>query len=257
MTRLFALLVVALLGVASAFQSSVRAVTSVALPLQMSIKGGKGGKSALLNMPRKLKRAIRSADTADKLKAIITPANDETLKALTFEGVRDSVLETLRSRANYLKVQVPATFGVNPPVKLDSIAVTATKTGKFTTLLAAVNAANLASAFTGEGKITLFAPTDEAFAALPEGTVDELLKDIPKLTSILQYHVLGSPYKSKKVLNVKDPLETLNAEKKLAIKVDKTSKEITIGDGAKILTADIKCAGGGIVHVIDKVLLPA
>lgn len=255
MFRLLVVLVVA--AVAVAFRASGRSgLTSVRSSLQMSVKGGKGGKSVLLNMPRKLKRAIRSADTADKLKAILTPANDDVLKALTFEGVRESVLETLRSRANYLKVQVPATFGVNPAVKLDSIAETATKAGKFNTLLAAVNAANLASAFTGEGKITLFAPTDEAFAALPEGTVDELLKDIPKLTSILQYHVLGSPYKSKKVLNVKDPLETLNPEKKLTIKVDKTSKEITIGDGAKILTADIRCAGGGIVHVIDKVLLP-
>ena len=93
MSRLFALLVVALVGVASAFQAigrtSLQSVRNSAL--QMSIKGGKGGKSALLNMPRKLKRAIRSADTADKLKAILTPANDETLKALTFEGVRDSV----------------------------------------------------------------------------------------------------------------------------------------------------------------------
>ncbi len=126
---------------------------------------------------------------------------------------------------------------------------TAIAAGDFTTLVAAIEAAGLVETLKGEGPFTVFAPTDDAFAALPEGTVEGLLNDIPTLTSILTYHVVPGAVMS---TDLSDGMmaETVNGQ----------SVTITIGegvqvDGANVTTADIE-ASNGVIHVIDAVILP-
>lgn len=120
------------------------------------------------------------------------------------------------------------------------------------TLVAAVTAAGLVETLSGPGPFTVFAPTNAAFAALPAGTLDELLKpeNKEKLTSILTFHVVAGNVKS---TDLSDGLKTVTVN----------GKEITIGvkegkvtvNGANVVTADL-AAGNGVVHVIDAVILP-
>jgi uncharacterized surface protein with fasciclin (FAS1) repeats len=127
----------------------------------------------------------------------------------------------------------------------------AVEDGRFTTLVAALQAAGLAETLAGEGPFTVFAPTDDAFAALPEGTVEALLADIPQLTSILLYHVVSGKVMASDVANL-ESAETLQGQP-VAISVD--GGEVGIND-AKVLITDIQ-ADNGVIHVIDSVLLPA
>ena len=122
--------------------------------------------------------------------------------------------------------------------------------GRFTTLVAAVQAAGLVDALSGEGPFTVFAPTDDAFAALPEGTVEGLLEDIPALTDILLYHVVGGDVKAADVVTL-DSAETLQGGS-LTITVEGDVVRI---NGAQVVIADIE-ASNGTIHVIDAVLLP-
>jgi uncharacterized surface protein with fasciclin (FAS1) repeats len=124
--------------------------------------------------------------------------------------------------------------------------------GSFKTLVAAVTAAGLAPVLSGPGPFTVFAPSDEAFAKLPAGTVEGLLKDIPKLKSILTYHVVAGkvPASTVVTLNGKKAATVNGAE--VSIKVDKSGVMV---DGAKVVTTDIMC-DNGIIHVIDSVILP-
>ena len=119
-----------------------------------------------------------------------------------------------------------------------------------TTLEAAVLAAELEGALSGEGPFTVFAPTDDAFAALPEGTVDALLNDIPALTAILTYHVAGGKVLSTD-LSDGMVITTLNGKD---VTVSITGEGVFIND-AKVMVADIP-ADNGVVHVIDAVLIP-
>jgi uncharacterized surface protein with fasciclin (FAS1) repeats len=124
--------------------------------------------------------------------------------------------------------------------------------GSFKTLVAAVKAAGLVETLKGEGPFTVFAPTDEAFAKLPEGTLEELLKPENKdqLVGILTYHVVPGKVDSKKVVGLKSA-KTVNG-KEVAIKVD--GKTVMVGE-AKVVKADVE-ASNGVIHVIDTVLLP-
>jgi len=119
----------------------------------------------------------------------------------------------------------------------------------FSTLVAAVTAAGLVETLQGEGPFTVFAPTDEAFAALPEGTVEALLADIPALTAILTYHVVPSAVMSG---DLEDGMmaETVNGAS-VTIGVGET---VTV-DGATVIQADVE-ASNGVIHVIDSVILP-
>ncbi len=131
-----------------------------------------------------------------------------------------------------------------------NIAETAKQAGQFTTLLAAVEAAGLGGALTGQDKLTVFAPTDVAFAKLPAGTVEGLLKDIPALTKILTYHVVAGTVSAQDVMKLK-----------LAKTLEGSNVAIDITDGVKInksrvTTADVNC-DNGVIHIIDTVLLPA
>lgn len=133
---------------------------------------------------------------------------------------------------------------------MPNIAETAKDAGQFSTLLAAVEAAGLADALTGDASLTVFAPTDEAFNKLPAGTVESLLQDIPKLKNILTYHVVEGNVLAEDVVKM-DSAKTLNGAD-LAIQAGDTVKI----NGATVLKADVK-ADNGVIHVIDTVLLPA
>lgn len=132
------------------------------------------------------------------------------------------------------------------------IVETAAAAGSFTTLLAAAEAAGLVEALKGEGPLTVFAPTDEAFAKLPEGTVANLLLPENKdaLAGILKMHVIAGKVKSKDLAGKVMDAETLNG----TVSVDGTDG-VTV-NGATVTQADIKTSNG-IIHVIDTVLLPA
>ncbi|MDF1727281.1 MAG: fasciclin domain-containing protein [Sulfitobacter sp.] len=128
---------------------------------------------------------------------------------------------------------------------------TAAEAGNFTTLLTAAEAAGLVETLKGEGPFTVFAPTDEAFAALPEGTVEDLLMPENKdmLTSILTYHVVPGAIMS---TDLQDDMEaeTVNGE---AITVDLDNGVMI--NNATVTTADIETSNG-VIHVIDTVLMP-
>lgn len=129
---------------------------------------------------------------------------------------------------------------------------TAVAAGQFKTLAAALTAAGLVDTLKGPGPFTVFAPTDAAFAALPAGTVDTLLKpeNKAKLTAILTYHVVAGKVMAADVVKLKEA-KTVNGAM-VAVKVDGGNVMI---NNAKVTTADIK-ASNGVIHVIDTVLLP-
>lgn len=126
---------------------------------------------------------------------------------------------------------------------------TAVAAGSFSTLVTAVQAAGLVDVLKGDGPFTVFAPTDDAFAALPAGTVEALLADIDALTAILTYHVVPGMVMSG---DLSDGMmaETVNG----ASVTIGTMNGVTV-DGANVVSADIK-ASNGVIHVIDAVILP-
>ena len=130
---------------------------------------------------------------------------------------------------------------------------TAVSAGSFNTLVAEVKAAGLVDALKGDGPFTVFAPTDDAFAALPEGTVENLLKPENKdqLVAILTYHVVPAKLGSITVSH-EDGAESLNGQR---LDFEANAGGVTV-EGAKVIKADI-AASNGIIHVIDKVILPA
>jgi len=130
---------------------------------------------------------------------------------------------------------------------------TAVGAGQFTTLVAAVQAAGLVDALKGDGPLTVFAPTDEAFAALPDGTLENLLKPENKemLVDILTYHVLPGAVMASDVNAKKLSVEMLNGDKATVTGWDGVKI-----DGASVVSADIE-ASNGVIHVIDQVILPS
>jgi uncharacterized surface protein with fasciclin (FAS1) repeats len=131
---------------------------------------------------------------------------------------------------------------------------TAVEAGTFKTLVAAVQAADLVDTLKGVGPFTVFAPTDDAFAKLPKGTVEGLLKDKPKLTAVLTYHVVSGAVKAADVIVHKN-ITTLQGQD---LKIDAAKwhlhKSVKVND-ANIVKVDIE-ADNGVIHVIDEVLLP-
>jgi len=129
---------------------------------------------------------------------------------------------------------------------------TASSAGSFTTLIAAIDAAGLTETLMGKGPFTVFAPTDEAFAKLPEGTVSDLLKpeNKEKLIAVLTYHVVPGKVMSSDIVKLTSAKTVQGQEVK--IKVDMGSVMV---DNAKVVKTDIG-ASNGIIHVIDSVILP-
>ncbi|MEO1281567.1 MAG: fasciclin domain-containing protein [Pseudomonadota bacterium] len=135
-----------------------------------------------------------------------------------------------------------------------NIVETAQSAGKFNTLIAAAKAAGLVPALTGPGPLTVFAPTDDAFAELGDDAINDLLKpeNKQKLTSILTYHVLGRQLTSNQLPHKSIPVKPLNQSAKL--RVEKTAGGVTVNN-ANVITADVK-ADNGVIHIIDRVLIP-
>lgn len=133
---------------------------------------------------------------------------------------------------------------------LADIVDTAVSAGSFTTLVAAVQAAGLVDTLKGAGPFTVFAPTDEAFAKPPAGTVESLLNDIPKLTKILTYHVVSGKVLAADVVKLTSAKTVEGSE----VKID-ASNGVKIND-SNVTTADV-AADNGVIHIIDSVLLPA
>ena len=146
---------------------------------------------------------------------------------------------------------IPLAFGV-ATAKAADIVDTAVSAGNFETLVAAVKAAGLVDTLKGEGPFTVFAPTDDAFAKLPAGTVEGLLKpeNKDKLIAVLTYHVLPGKVMSGDIAGQKAMVATVQGSK---LSVDATNGVMV--DEAKVTKADIETSNG-VIHVIDTVVLP-
>lgn len=158
-----------------------------------------------------------------------------------------SILVRVLSLCSLVGVMAFATAADAPTKTIPEIAIEA---GSFKTLVTALKAADLVGALSGEGPFTVFAPTDEAFAKLPAGTVEGLLKDKAKLAAILTYHVVPGKVTAADVVKVKEA-KTLNGK---SVKVTVKDGKVMI-DGANVVKTDIM-AKNGVIHVIDAVILP-
>jgi len=143
-------------------------------------------------------------------------------------------------------------FSTGVKADMKDIVDTAVGAGKFSTLVAAVKAAGLVETLKGPGPFTVFAPTDDAFAKLPKGTVEDLLKpqNKAKLIGILTYHVLPSKVMAADIAGKKMDAKTVQGTD---IAVDAMAGVKV--NGATVVTADV-AASNGVIHIIDTVLLP-
>ena len=132
---------------------------------------------------------------------------------------------------------------------MKNIVETAIQAGTFNTLVAAAKAAGLVDTLSGPGPFTVFAPTDEAFAKLPQGTLEGLLKDKAKLTGVLTYHVVAGKVMASDVAK-------LNSAKTVQGQSLTVSNHGDVKiDDAKVVRTDIQCSNG-VIHVIDSVVVP-
>ena len=143
-----------------------------------------------------------------------------------------------------------ATTKDKKPMK--NIVQVAVEAGSFNTLVAAVKAAGLVETLSGPGPFTVFAPTDAAFAKLPAGTIDALLADKEKLTSILTYHVVSGKVMAADI--VKSNGATPKTVNGLPLDIVVRDGKVSV-NGINVVTADVQ-ASNGVIHVIDKVILP-
>ena len=136
---------------------------------------------------------------------------------------------------------------------MKNLVETAAANDAFKTLVVAVKAAGLVETLAGKGPFTVFAPTDEAFAKLPDGTVESLLKpeNKDKLISILTYHVIPGKVMSKDIIKPSQMVKTVNGQQ-VSIKLSYGKVSV---DGANVTAADVE-ADNGVIHVIDSVILP-
>ncbi len=155
--------------------------------------------------------------------------------------------------AAFVAAPAPAVAAEDKAAAKGDIVETAVAAGKFKTLAAALKAAGLVETLKGEGPFTVFAPTDEAFAKLPKGALDDLLKpeNKEKLTAILTYHVVPAKATSKDVAGM-DSAKTVNGAE---VKIKAEGGKVMVDD-AKVIKADVM-AINGVIHVIDSVLMPS
>ncbi|WP_223789228.1 fasciclin domain-containing protein [Marinicella meishanensis] len=135
----------------------------------------------------------------------------------------------------------------------NDIVETAVSAGSFTTLVAAVKAAGLVDTLKGDGPFTVFAPTDEAFAKLPAGTLENLLKPENKdqLAAILTYHVVSGKVKAKDVVNLNSATTVQGSDVTIAVE----NGGVVLNGNSNVVTTDIGTSNG-VIHVIDTVILP-
>lgn len=145
----------------------------------------------------------------------------------------------------------PAPATAAPTPGLVDIVATADGAGTFTTLLAAATAAGLVETLQGPGPFTVFAPTDDAFAALPEGTLDSLLADPEALGQILLYHVVAGEVLAADVVG----LTSAESVQGSPIAISVMDGKVYLNETAQVTATDIM-ASNGVIHVIDQVILP-
>ncbi len=231
--------------------------------------------AAFEKLPKGTVESLLKPENKDKLVAILTyhvvpgkvMAKDvvKLTAAKTVQGQEVAIKvadgKVTVDNANVVKTDIACSNGVIHVI--DSVIIpaeksstpdivdTAVKAGKFNTLVAAVKAAGLVETLKGEGPFTVFAPSDEAFAKLPAGTVEDLVKpeNKEKLVAILTYHVVPGKLKAADVVAAKE-LKTVNGK---SAKI--STKDGAMIDGAKIVATDIEC-GNGVIHIIDSVILP-
>jgi uncharacterized surface protein with fasciclin (FAS1) repeats len=159
------------------------------------------------------------------------------------------MLPSIRSFAIAVPVVAALVLSTGAAGPKKTVVDVAVENGQFTTLVAALKAAELVETLQGKGPFTVFAPNDEAFAKLPDGTVEALLADREKLTSILTYHVVPGAVKAEDVVKMKEA-KTIQGQK---VRIDATDG-VRIND-SKVILADVM-ASNGVIHVIDSVLMP-
>ena len=173
---------------------------------------------------------------------------------LTTKQTKQNIMKSILTSILFgiFAVVSPVAAG-EPKAASKDIVDTAVAAGSFKTLAAALGAAGLVDTLKGAGPFTVFAPTDEAFAKLPKGTVEDLLKpeNKDKLVAILTYHVVSGKVMSKTAVTL-DKATALNKQEIALAVVDKA---LTLNKSAKVVTADIECSNG-VIHVIDTVILP-
>ena len=227
---------------------------------------------AFAKVPKETLEMLLKPENKEKLKAVLTyhvvPGKVMAKDVVGLKGAKSLNGQRIDVKvdgdkvsvdgANVVATDIACTNGVIHVIDSvilpasDNIPAVATKAGKFSTLLAAAKAAGLVDALSGDKALTVFAPTDEAFGKLPQGTVESLLKpeNKDKLKAILLYHVVEGRVYSEDALKAKSAA-TLQGGK----------VEITVKDGAayvngaKILATDVD-AGNGVIHIIDSVILP-
>jgi len=145
--------------------------------------------------------------------------------------------------------EAPATEA--PAAELGDIVEVATAAGSFSTLLQAATAAGLVDTLKGPGPFTVFAPTDEAFAKLPAGTIESLLADPEKLKAILLYHVVSGAVTSDQVVGLTEATSVEGSDIAISVK----DGSVYLNDSAMVITVDVM-ASNGVIHVIDTVILP-
>jgi len=133
---------------------------------------------------------------------------------------------------------------------MSSLVETLVNDGRFDTFVSAIQASNLSDTLNGTGPFTVFAPTDDAFAGLPEGTVDRIMDDIPSLTSVVTYHIVPGQLASDDVIT-QESLKTVQGSN---VKLRRMDGRAFVND-AMITDTDLR-ADNGVIHSIDAVLLP-
>ncbi|MGL5353765.1 MAG: fasciclin domain-containing protein [Clostridium sp.] len=155
---------------------------------------------------------------------------------------------------SYAQINLNTLENKENPAKSVDIVDIAISDGRFKTLVAALQAADLVDTLKGEGPFTVFAPTDSAFKKIPENTINDLLKPENKknLTNILTYHVTSGKILSKDIINLNGKeIQMINGDK---AKIEVKNNEVFI-DGAKVIIKDI-IGKNGVIHVIDTVMMP-
>ena len=201
-------------------------------------------------------RTLRLAAGLAALGVVASACGDDGADADTAPTTTPAtVAATMAPAATDVPMTTPA------PATTDAdIVDTAIAAGDFTTLVAAVQAAGLEDTLRGEGPFTVFAPTDDAFAALPDGTIETLLEDpAGDLTDILTYHVVAGAVPAADVVGLDgQQITTVNGAAITVGVADDGSVTLTdaAGNDVAVVATDIQ-ANNGVIHVIDAVLLPA
>ena len=176
------------------------------------------------------------------------------ISALFLVGVMAMIFTACSSEEEATPTSMPSpteVVEIEQPIEVSNTIVDiAVGDGRFETLVTALQAAGLVDTLAGEGPFTVFAPTDDAFAALPDGVVAGLLEDIPSLTEVLTYHVVAGSVLAEQVVGL-DSATTLQGED---VMVKVVGGDVMV-DEAKVLITDI-IGSNGVIHVIDSVMLP-